>query len=65
MDDNKKWSIEKIRTKLEQAHEQENEFNKEMNAVSFQIKQLEIKKAKLARRISKNVKYRNLLISYL
>lgn len=65
MDDNKKWSIEKIRTKLEQAHEQENEFNKEMSVVSFQIKQLVIKKAKLARQISKNMKYRNLLISYL
>lgn len=53
---------EKTRERLNNLHEEENAINKEMNAVGFQIKTLQKKKAKLAKRISHNMRFRNKLI---
>ena len=59
------WAKEKIREKLKEAHEQENGFNKEMSKIDKQIGQLQIRKRKLARLISKNMIYRKKLIDIL
>jgi hypothetical protein len=53
---------DKTRKRLEQLHEQENELNAEMSKINNQIVQLEKRKAKIARRVSNNMKYRNRLI---
>lgn len=53
---------EKTKKRLEQLHEQENNLNKEMGEISYQISQLEKRKAKIAKQVSNNMKYRNRLI---
>jgi hypothetical protein len=49
--------------KLTELHEHEDEFNKEMAKIDFNIKQLKARKEKLRKQISRNMKYRNLLIN--
>jgi hypothetical protein len=62
---NGNWSTEKVREKLKQAHEQENEINKQISTIDNQIKFLSNKKTALAKRVSKNMQYRNNLIKLL
>lgn len=54
-----------IRNRLKTLHDQENDLNKEMGKIDHQIKLLKKKKAKVARRVSKNMLYRNRLINQL
>jgi hypothetical protein len=56
------WSIEKVEQKLADNHLQENQYNKELASIDKTFKALLIRKKKLAKLISKNMKYRNLLI---
>jgi uncharacterized coiled-coil DUF342 family protein len=59
------WTKEQTLEKLQKAHEQENEFNKEMSEIDKLFRQKNIRKAKLQKLISKNMKYRNQLIKML
>lgn len=54
-----------IRKKLKHLHDQEDAFNKEMGDIDNQIKFMLKRKAKFAKQISKNMKYRNELIKKL
>lgn len=56
---------EKLRQRLLELHQQEDEMNREMGKISKQIFELEKKKQKLAKRISGNMKFRNQLINRL
>ena len=56
---------EKLRQRLLELHQQEDEMNREMGKISKQILELEKKKQKLAKRISGNMKFRNQLINRL
>lgn len=58
-------TTEQIRVKLLQLHKQENEMNKMISTYDKQIKDLEKKKYKVAKMISSNMKYRNILINKL
>ena len=55
----------RIRIRLKELHKQEDEMNKEMGKIEAQILILKKKKAKLAKRISGNMLYRNRLINQL
>lgn len=59
------WTKEQTMAKLKRAHEQENEFNKEIGKIDKQIRVLIVKKDKLRRLISKNMKYCNKLVNML
>jgi len=50
---------EAIRARLLKLHTTENEINRELSGLDKQIKTIEIKKRKLAKRVSHNMKYRN------
>lgn len=54
-----------IQELLNLAHEQENTFNKEMSKIDNQVKLLLIRKERLKKKISGNMKYRNWLIKQL
>lgn len=54
-----------LRDKLSQLHKGEDELNKQIGLIDKQIAQLLKQKLKLAKLVSKNMKYRNLLISQL
>lgn len=54
---------EEKKQRLTKLHEQEDGYNKEVARINNQIKQLEIRKKKLARMISHNMKYRNKIIN--
>lgn len=56
---------ETIRERLLKLHATENEINRELSGLDKQIKTIEIKKKKLAKRVSHNMKYRNQLINKL
>jgi|HubBroStandDraft_2_1064218.scaffolds.fasta_scaffold00002_22 hypothetical protein len=58
-------SKEKVRLQLIRAHEQENTLNKEMGKIDKQLRVLQLRKDKLARLVSKNVRYRNRMIKML
>lgn len=58
-------TLEKIRLKLLELHQQEDEMNCEISSIDKQIRLLEKKKQKLAKRISGNMKFRNRLINEL
>lgn len=48
-----------------EAHQQEDEMNREMTKIDKQIYELQKRKNKLAKRISGNMKFRNTLINKL
>lgn len=54
-----------IRTKLKTLHNQENDLNKQIGKIDGQIKLLNKKKAKIAKQVSHNMRYRNRLINQL
>lgn len=54
-----------IRDRLKRLHDQENELNKEMSKIDYQIKMLRKQKEKVAKRVSNNMRYRNKLINQL
>ncbi len=54
-----------IRERLLKLHATENEINRELSKLDKQRKTIEIKKKKLAKRVSHNMKYRNQLIGQL
>lgn len=56
---------ERILKKLKDCHEQENELNKNLSKIDTEIDRLTKQKFKISKSISKNMKYRNLLISQL
>lgn len=58
-------TLEKIRLKLLELHQQEDEMNYEIGDIDKQIRQLKKKKQKLTKRISGNMKFRNRLINEL
>lgn len=58
-------SEERLRKKLKKTHQLEDGYNIEIGQIDKQIKLLITRKKKLSRMISKNVKYRNLLINEL
>lgn len=59
------WTKEQTLEKLRKAHEQENEFNKEMSDIDKLVKFKLERKKHLAIKISKNMSYRNKLIKML
>lgn len=59
------WSIEKVYQKLKENHEQENTYNKENSDIDKKIKSLLIRKSKVNKMVSKNMKYRIILINIL
>lgn len=59
------WTKEQTLEKLQRAHEQENEFNKEMSDIDKLFRIKTIRKLKLKKLISGNMKYRNKLIKLL
>lgn len=59
------WTREQTLEKLKRAHEQEDEFNREMGAIDKLIREQNKRKDKLKRLVSKNMKYRNTLINML
>jgi hypothetical protein len=54
-----------IKTKLTEAHERENELNKQLGKLDAIIRNAQKKKKVLARKISVNMKYRNGLVNRL
>lgn len=54
-----------IRRRLKELHVHENEFNYQISIIDKEIKVLLKKKAKFARQVSNNMKYRNRLINQL
>jgi chromosome segregation ATPase len=58
-------NTEKIRNKLIELHNQENDMNKEMGNINKQIFLLQKEKEKITKRISGNMKFRNRLINQL
>jgi len=56
---------EQIRAKLEECHRAEHGYNKEMGHNGNLIAQLRKRNKVLAQKISKNMQYRNILISKL
>lgn len=62
---NGNWPQERIREKLAQLHEQENEWNREFNKRFYIKSEAEKRMSKLRKWISKNHKYRHLLTTYL
>lgn len=56
---------EQILGKLKECHQQEDDLNKLISGIDKQIDQLQKSKIKTAKLISKNMKYRNILISQL
>lgn len=56
---------QQIREKLSSCHKTENGYNKEMAKLDLQIKGIIKRKISLARKISKNMRYRNSLIERL
>lgn len=56
---------EQILNKLKECHQQEDELNKALSEIDKKIDQFQKSKIKTAKLISKNMKYRNLLISQL
>lgn len=58
-------TTELIRERLKKCHADENAMNKELSKLDWTIKDCNKKKIKLAAKISKNMKYRNLLINKL
>jgi len=58
-------TTEQIRERLLVLHKAEDELNKKMGAIDAQIKGLSKDKAKLAKQVSSNMRYRNILISKL
>jgi polyribonucleotide nucleotidyltransferase len=59
------WTKEQTLERLQRAHEQENELNKEIAQIDKLIKTKNIRKEKLRKLISQNMKYRNKLIELL
>lgn len=57
--------MKSIRERLQDLHDQEHTFNVDMGRIDNEIKALLKKKAKLAKRVSNNMKYRNQLINRL
>lgn len=51
-------------TRLKEAHDLEDTYNKEMSKIDKQVRHLMRRKQKLAKLISKNMKYRNSLIKF-
>lgn len=60
-----KLNPEQLRNKIQQLHEHENDFNREISEIDKRMRQLIIRKNKLAKNISRNVIYRNNLINCL
>lgn len=58
-------TTEQIRERLLLLHKEEDELNKKMGSIDAQIKGLNKDKAKLAKQVSSNMRYRNTLISKL
>lgn len=58
-------TTEKIRLRLTELHSRENELNAAMGQIDKEIKLLTATKAKIAKRISNNMKHRNKLIEQL
>lgn len=56
---------EQIKQRLTECHESENILNKELTRLDWTIKQTIKKKLKIAKKVSKNMKYRNVLINQL
>jgi hypothetical protein len=54
---------DRIKNKLSELHLHENGWNKEISILDATIKKCEKEKIKLAKKISNNMKYRNLLLS--
>lgn len=55
-------TTEQIRERLLLCHQAEDEINKRMGRIDAQIKGLNKDKAKLAKQVSSNMRYRNTLI---
>lgn len=62
---NGNWPKEKLMAKIQQLHEQENDWNREFNKLQYQKKEAEIRMNKLRRLLSRNTKYRHLLATFL
>lgn len=58
-------TTEQVKEKLLTLHVKEDSMNKEMSECDKQIRQLILKKTRLAKKISRNMKFRNLLINKL
>lgn len=58
-------TTEQVKEKLLTLHVKEDSMNKEMSVCDKQIRQLILKKTRLAKKISRNMKFRNLLINKL
>ncbi len=58
-------TTEQIRERLLLCHQAENSINKELSRLDKVIKDANKKKTALAKRVSKNMKYRNSLIAKL
>jgi len=58
-------TTEQIRERLLLLHKAEDELNRKIGSIDAQIKGLNKDKAKLAKRVSSNMRYRNTLISKL
>lgn len=56
---------DKIKDKLKKLHAEEDVFNFSMSGIDKKIRDLKREKAKLQRRVSANMKYRNKLINQL
>ncbi len=61
----KPMTTAQIREKLLQLHEQEDAMNKLISGYDKQIRDAEIKKKKVAKMVSSNMRYRNRLIKLL
>ncbi len=59
------WTKQQTLEKLRRAHEQENEFNKEMSDIDKFVGEKLRRKEKLKKLVSKNMLYRNTLIKML
>lgn len=59
------WTEEKVRAKILKSHEQENEYNSEIGSIDKQVKGLKFRKQRLTKLVSKNMKYRNLIVTFL
>lgn len=59
------WDEAKIKRKIKENHEQEDSYNREIGNIDKQIKKLKTRKQALVKMVSKNMKYRNLIISFL
>ena len=64
-ENNGNWPKERIMAKIQQLHEQENDWNREFNKLQYQKKEAEKRMSKLRSLLSRNTKYRHLLTTFL